>query len=201
MEGQLSAANLNALLNQMRTESNGDPNAINMWDINAKNGVPSKGLMQVIDPTFRAYAKSPHNKNIFDPMSNILASIRYTKSRYGSLLAGWRGVGYADGGLITKDGLYRAGEGNKPEMVIPLTRKTRAIELMGEALAYLSGNNNKVKSGEVSSVDNTDILEAIEKHSRLTNELLSLLLSFFKGNTRSDKDLALDIQRILVRRS
>lgn len=139
MEGQFSGANLNALLNQMRTESNGDPNAINLWDSNAKKGTPSKGLMQVIDPTFRAYAKSPHNKNIFDPLSNILASIRYTLSRYGSLVAGWRGVGYENGGMVTKDGLYRMGEGNKAEMVLPLTKPQRAMELILQAIDYMGG--------------------------------------------------------------
>ncbi|KWY83931.1 tape measure protein, partial [Enterococcus faecium] len=67
MTGQYSTANLNALLNQMRTESNGNPNAVNNWDINAKNGTPSKGLLQVIDPTFRKYAMPGFNSNIFDP--------------------------------------------------------------------------------------------------------------------------------------
>ncbi|MGP3992151.1 transglycosylase SLT domain-containing protein, partial [Streptomyces sp. 3N207] len=33
-------------------ESAGDPNAVNDWDINAKKGTPSKGLLQVIQPTF-----------------------------------------------------------------------------------------------------------------------------------------------------
>ena len=36
-------------------ESCGNPNAINNWDINAINGVPSIGLLQVIKPTFDAY--------------------------------------------------------------------------------------------------------------------------------------------------
>ncbi|HFQ3679274.1 TPA: phage tail tape measure protein [Enterococcus faecium] len=200
MENQYNAANLNALLYQMKTESNGNPRAINLWDDNAKRGIPSKGLMQVIDPTFRSNARPGFDKDIYDPLSNILASIRYTKKTYGSLLAGWKGVGYADGGLINKDGLYRAGEGNKPEMVVPLTRKTRAIELMGEALAFLSGNSKKETRAGNNSVDNKLILQAIEKQSRMTNELLSLLLAFFKGNSRTDRDLALDIQKILVRR-
>lgn len=139
MEGQYSPANLNALLNQMRTESNGDPNAINLWDPNALKGTPSKGLMQVIDPTFQAYARSPYNKNIFDPISNILASIRYTLRTYGSLIAGWRGVGYENGGMVTKDGLYRMGEGNKAEMVIPLTKPQRAMELIMQAIQYMGG--------------------------------------------------------------
>ncbi len=91
---QFTASNLNALLNQMQHESSGNPRAINLWDANAKKGTPSKGLMQVIDPTFRAYALSPHNKDIYDPLSNMIASIRYTLARYGSLYAGWTARGY-----------------------------------------------------------------------------------------------------------
>lgn len=97
MTGQYSEANLERLLYQMQTESGGNPNAINNWDINAVNGTPSKGLMQVIDPTFRAYAMAGYDKNIYDPLSNMLASIRYAVSTYGSLAAAYRGVGYEDG--------------------------------------------------------------------------------------------------------
>lgn len=137
MLGLLNTANVNATLNQIRTESNGNPNAINLWDINARNGIPSKGLLQVIDPTFRAYARSPHNKNIWDPMSNILASMRYATSRYGSLTRAYRGVGYANGGWVTEDGIYRMGEGNKKEMVLPLEKPARAMELIEQALNYM----------------------------------------------------------------
>ena len=97
MTGQYSEANLERLLYQMQTESGGNPNAINDWDINAGNRTPSKGLMQVIDPTFRAYAMPGYDKNIYDPLSNMLASIRYAVSRYGSLAAAYRGVGYESG--------------------------------------------------------------------------------------------------------
>ncbi len=97
MEGLYSEANVLRTLYQMQTESSGNPRAINLWDINAKNGVPSKGLMQVIDPTFRAYARPGFNQDIYDPLSNILASIRYAKSRYGSLERAYRGVGYENG--------------------------------------------------------------------------------------------------------
>ena len=97
MEGHYSEANVKRTLYQMQTESGGNPRAINLWDKNAKNGTPSKGLMQVIDPTFRAYARSGFNKNIYDPLSNILASVRYATSRYGSLEKAYRGVGYSKG--------------------------------------------------------------------------------------------------------
>lgn len=97
MEGLSSVDNIKRTLFQMQTESGGNPRAINRWDSNAKKGTPSKGLMQVIDPTFRSYARKGYNKNIYDPMSNILASVRYAKSRYGSLAKAYRGVGYAGG--------------------------------------------------------------------------------------------------------
>lgn len=108
MTGQYSEANLNRLLMQMQTESGGNPNAINNWDINAKRGTPSKGLMQVIDPTFKRWAMDGYNTNIWDPLSNMLASIRYTINRYGSLANGWKGHGYASGiGVITMSDLVR----------------------------------------------------------------------------------------------
>lgn len=97
MEGLSGADNVKRTLYQMQTESGGNPRAINKWDSNAKKGTPSKGLMQVIDPTFKSYARKGYNKNIYDPMSNILASLRYAKSRYGSLAKAYQGHGYASG--------------------------------------------------------------------------------------------------------
>ncbi|WP_404354632.1 transglycosylase SLT domain-containing protein [Exiguobacterium aurantiacum] len=127
MTGQFSKANLDRLLYQMQTESGGNAKAINLWDINAKNGVPSKGLMQVIDPTFAAY-KMPGYNDIWNPLDNILASIRYAVSRYGSLGNAYRGVGYATGGIFngSKDGVMaKIAEGHGNEAVVPLSNKTR----------------------------------------------------------------------------
>ncbi|GGZ34506.1 transglycosylase SLT domain-containing protein [Streptomyces poonensis] len=66
-------------------ESSGNPNAINNWDINAINGVPSKGLLQVIPPTFEAYHVEGTSKNIYDPVANIVAAANYAADRYGSI--------------------------------------------------------------------------------------------------------------------
>lgn len=175
MTGQYNSANLNALLHQMQTESNGNPKAINNWDSNAVAGIPSKGLMQVIDPTFRSYALPPYNKDIYDPLSNILASIRYTLSRYGSLLNGWRGVGYENGGWIMKDGLFRGGEGNKPEVVVPLTKKTRAIELVGEVLAFLSGKSKQIMRSGQNDNHSEELLALIKQQKQQHNEMMAIL--------------------------
>lgn len=113
LTNQYTESNLNALLTQMKHESGGNARAINLWDSNAKRGIPSKGLMQVIDPTFRSYAMAPYNKDIYDPLSNMIASIRYTVSRYGSLYRGWtaRGYkGYKNGGMPMNGEVYVANE-------------------------------------------------------------------------------------------
>lgn len=65
-------------------ESGGDPHAINNWDSNAVKGTPSKGLMQTIDPTFNAHALPGHT-DIYNPVDNIIAGVRYAIDRYGSV--------------------------------------------------------------------------------------------------------------------
>ncbi|MCU4679087.1 tape measure protein [Enterococcus faecium] len=175
MTGQYSAANLNALLNQMRTESNGNPNAVNNWDINAKNGTPSKGLLQVIDPTFRQYAMPGFNSNIFDPLSNILASIRYALSRYGSLTNAYRGHGYANGGIVNQHQIAEIAEGNKPEIIIPLdkAKRSRAMQLLAIAQDKLGVKPKSVNN----SSDSSGTLETLVSLMIQQNNLLSKLLA------------------------
>lgn len=76
------------LLPYLRTmaikESSGRPDAINKWDSNWKAGHPSKGLLQTIDSTFNAH-KLPGHDDIWNPVDNAIAAIRYAVSRYGSL--------------------------------------------------------------------------------------------------------------------
>ncbi|MFI0896952.1 transglycosylase SLT domain-containing protein [Streptomyces sp. NPDC020983] len=66
-------------------ESSGDPKAINLWDINARNGIPSKGLLQVIDPTFDRFHVAGTSHNIYDPVANITAACNYAADRYGTM--------------------------------------------------------------------------------------------------------------------
>lgn len=66
-------------------ESAGNPAAQNNWDVNARKGTPSKGLLQVIDPTFRAYHVAGTARNITDPVANITAAANYAAHRYGSI--------------------------------------------------------------------------------------------------------------------
>ena len=120
------------VLHQIATESGGNAKAINNWDSNAKAGIPSKGLLQVIDPTFNAYHVPGTAFNIYDPLANIAAAINYAYHRYGpSLMRGSTGLGsghgYAKGGPINEPvvgfgqlsgELYTFGEAGR-EWVVP----------------------------------------------------------------------------------
>ena len=115
----LPLQHMDLLMHRMNVESGGNPNAQNNWDINARNGIPSQGLMQTIPPTFRAYAGPYVGKGIRDPFANIYAAIRYTLSRYGLSGIGraWGGrKGYANGTLSAPGGWAMVGE-RGPELV------------------------------------------------------------------------------------
>ncbi|MFE6223033.1 transglycosylase SLT domain-containing protein [Streptomyces sp. NPDC057854] len=109
----LDPSQLQRFLALMMKESGGNPNAINGWDINAKNGVPSQGLMQVIPPTFAAYRDPSLPNNILDPLANMVASANYIQARYGGQVPG---SPYADGTSSATPGLHLVGE-EGPELV------------------------------------------------------------------------------------
>lgn len=98
------------VLRRMNQESGGNPGALNDWDSNAAAGTPSKGLMQVIDPTFQSY-KDPGYDDVWDPEANLRASLNYAVARYGSVPAAYnRAGGYAMGGILPSfSGLFDAG--------------------------------------------------------------------------------------------
>ncbi|WP_225825882.1 transglycosylase SLT domain-containing protein [Streptomyces naphthomycinicus] len=75
----------NGIYRNVIRESSGNPAAINLWDSNAAKGIPSKGLLQVIDPTFNAYHVAGTSFDIYDPVANITAACNYAAARYGSI--------------------------------------------------------------------------------------------------------------------
>lgn len=65
-------------------ESAGDPSAVNRSDSNARAGNPSIGLMQTTQTTFDEFAL-PGYGDIYNPVDNIIAAVRYADAAYGSL--------------------------------------------------------------------------------------------------------------------
>lgn len=195
-----SSAYVDAWMRQIQTESGGNPLAIGGNDGLADGN--ATGLLQTKPGTFAANA-FPGYGNIMSGFDNILAAINYAKKRYGSDMLGviGRGHGYANGGIVNQHQIAEIAEGNKPEIIIPLdkAKRSRAMQLLSIAMDKL-GVSPKTYGNATTVSSDYEILEAIEKQAATTNQLLSLLLAFFKGNSRTDRDLALDIQKILVRR-
>ncbi|SDO48497.1 hypothetical protein SAMN04515671_1089 [Nakamurella panacisegetis] len=100
----LPASDIDGVLRRINYESSGNDKAINLWDSNAKKGTPSEGLVQVIQPTFDAYSVAPYNKNIWDPVSNIVAGLSWSRAHYGPaglINNGFFGSGpYDEGGWL-----------------------------------------------------------------------------------------------------
>jgi hypothetical protein len=95
------ASLIGAVLSQIDFESSGNPRAINLGDANARRGTPSKGLVQVIDPTFRSFALAGYDQDIYDPLSNLLAGMRWAIASQGGIAATWGHQStYDDGGWL-----------------------------------------------------------------------------------------------------
>lgn len=110
-------------LYQLQRESTFNPNAINTWDVNAQNGTPSKGIAQVIDPTFQSY-KDPGHDDIWNPEDNIRASLNYLlrDPKFGGRGVGaLTGAGYDSGGIFP-DGSVGWNTSGKPEAVLTNTQ-------------------------------------------------------------------------------
>lgn len=146
-------AYVNAWMSQIQTESGGNPSAIGGNDGLADGN--ATGLLQTKPGTFAANAFPGHG-NIMNGFDNILAAIRYAKGRYGSNMLGviGHGHGYENGGWITQDGLYRAGEKGKPEVVLPVTKPARAMELIGQALNYMAQNGSGIIQSATTGLSN-----------------------------------------------
>lgn len=194
MTHQFSEANLNALLTQMMHESGGNPNAINNWDINAIRGIPSKGLMQVIDPTFHANAEKGYNTDIYDPLSNMMAAINYTVKRYGSLYAGWTARGYKGyangiGTFKLSDVVGKYSVGGFPQNGELFVANEKAPEYVGRmGNRNVVANNNQIVTGVSNGVAEANrtterlLQKLIEQNERLLRKNTSLMMNSKKVN-------------------
>ncbi|MCW1017096.1 tape measure protein [Streptococcus anginosus] len=167
------------ILATIRRESNGDPTVQNNWDSNAFAGHPSIGLMQTIQPTFDAYAFAGH-RNIRNGYDNLLAAINYIKHRYGTSDAAFHRVasyGYANGGLVTKHGLYEVAEGNQPEYIIPMdaAKRGRAWRLLQRVVGQFVGES-PTEQFDKHRNETTGLSELSNKLDQVIDLLSKLLL-------------------------
>lgn len=109
------------ILRRIMFESGGNPNAINLTDSNAAAGHPSMGLMQTIASTFAAYSLPGHT-NVWNPVDNIIAGIRYIIARYG-------GYGSIDPPIQG----YKTGAWNIPKNQLAMLHKNEMVVPGGPA--------------------------------------------------------------------
>lgn len=154
-----------AWLRQIQSESGGNPNAVQggYVDINTLTGDLAKGLVQTTSSTFNSFKHKGHG-NIFNGYDNLLAGIAYAKSRYGGnmLAVIGHGHGYANGGLVHKNGVYELAEGDMPEYVIPtdIAKRGRAWQLLTEAVARFAGDSPQGNHDNTSDRERVSLLES-----------------------------------------
>ncbi|MFS1238328.1 NlpC/P60 family protein [Lactiplantibacillus plantarum] len=167
---EASASQVSAWMKVIARESNGDPSVVNRWDSNAAKGMPSMGLVQTIRPTFEAY-KFPGHNNILNGYDDLLAGIHYMKAKYGSGPSAFARVsgpeGYENGGIINTNQLIEVAEHNKPEMVLPLTNKSRANQLIAQASQVVNGND-----GSQVAIQSSESNEKLDKLISLMSAIL-----------------------------
>lgn len=180
-----------ALSSIIQHESGGDPNSINLWDSNAKAGHPSKGLMQLIDENMSQY-HLPGMTNIYDPVSNIAAGIKYIEARYGnifnvpgirSIASGGNYVGYATGTNSATSGLHLTGE-NGPELVnfrggeqVKTASETRNIFQR----TYSTNANNSTRSIKVEAPQISISITESKDAKSTAQEVKNVIEEYFKN--------------------
>ncbi|MDK9851020.1 peptidoglycan DD-metalloendopeptidase family protein [Staphylococcus equorum] len=155
-----SSKYIKAWQEQARTESTFNPKA--------RNPSGASGLVQVKPGTFNQYKLSGHG-DIWNPLDNLIAGMRYAKARYGKkgmLNQIGHGLPYATGGIINSEGMYNLAEDGHSEVVVPLdpARANDAMKLIGYAQSKIKDKKNKRpndmsnKYGSQSGDDNTNLL-------------------------------------------
>ncbi|TDP29756.1 transglycosylase SLT domain-containing protein [Nocardia ignorata] len=95
-------AQVNAMMAQIQSESGGNPSIIQqVQDVNS-GGNEAQGLLQIIPGTFAAHRDPSLPNDRTDPLANMVAALRYYRSRYGNdLTTDWgKGHGYDQGGIF-----------------------------------------------------------------------------------------------------
>ncbi|EAH3277126.1 phage tail tape measure protein, partial [Listeria monocytogenes] len=173
----LSGSELKGIIAQIHRESGGNEKITQssaVVDVNTLSGNPAKGLLQYIPQTFNAYRMKGHN-NIFSGYDQLLAFFNNSSWR-NDLPYGKRGWGprghrrFANGGFVKKNEMIEVAENNKPEVVIPLTRKNRAVQLIKKTKEIIGMNDGG--SVVVNSPDNSDMILLLQQQNQILMQLL-----------------------------
>ena len=148
MKQKLTGSEINSIIKLINTESGGRAGVTQQIKDRNSGGNEARGLLQYTPGTFAGYSVKGH-KNIVNGLDQLIAffnnknwrrDLASWQARMSRGQTGWGPTGprrFYRGGIIEKDQLVRAGEGNRKEMIIPLTRKTRAMQLIDQAKSMM----------------------------------------------------------------
>lgn len=128
------------------------------WRVNATNpGSGAYGIPQSLPGNKIASAGKDWRTN---PITQLKWMYSYVKGRYGNASNAkhfWQTHNwYANGGFVTQEQIAHIAEGNRPEAIIPLTNRTRAMQILAQVRdKYGLSAGNVVLSG--GNQDNTDL--------------------------------------------
>ena len=128
------------------------------WRVNATNpGSGAYGLGQALPGNKMASAGKDWKTNAITQLKWVKS---YIKGRYGNAANAkrfWQANNwYANGGFVTQEQIAHIAEGNRPEAIIPLTNRTRAMQILAQVRdKYGLSAGNVVLSG--GKQDNTDL--------------------------------------------
>lgn len=150
-------------------------------DANSASGNPAGGPLQFTKTTFDAFAFPGHHnfRSSFDQVLAFLNNSDYLNatgntSIWGHAKYDWLHSGpqghkrFENGGIINTNQLIEVAEHNKPEMILPLTNKSRANQLIAQASQVVNGNNGS----QVAST-NSESSEKLDKVIALLTALVS----------------------------
>lgn len=173
---------------QARTESTFNPKA--------KNPSGASGLVQVKPGTFNQY-KLPGHGNIWNPLDNLIAGMRYAKARYGTkgmLSQIGHGLPYATGGLINSSGFYQLAEEGHPEFVIPTdpSRQSDAMKLLAIARQRIESNKknkrpNQMRTPSTSNTNDNEMMNVMARQLEATQRQVELLTQLVASNQRLEQ--------------
>ncbi|MGK4183849.1 phage tail tape measure protein [Ligilactobacillus salivarius] len=132
------------------------------WRVNATNpGSGAYGLPQSLPGNKMASAGKDWRTN---PITQLKWMYSYVKGRYGNASNAkhfWQTHNwYANGGFVTQEQIAHIAEGNRPEAIIPLTNRTRAMQILAQVRdKYGLSAGNVVLNGNEESNNDLSSLE------------------------------------------
>lgn len=132
------------------------------WRVNATNpGSGAYGLPQSLPGNKMASAGKDWRTN---PITQLKWMYSYVKGRYGNASNAkhfWQTHNwYANGGFVTQEQIAHIAEGNRPEAIIPLTNRTRAMQILAQVRdKYGLSAGNVVLNGNEQSNNDLSSLE------------------------------------------